>query len=119
EGSGIDLEIAGMDDHTEGCSNGERYAIHHGMRHMDELHFEWSGLDNLAGVNCPELRLYGELMLIQAPLHQGQRERSAIDGHVEFGQEVRDGADVVLVAVRQKQRSDVFAVLNEIGEIRR
>ena len=77
------------------------------------------GFDDLAGVNRPQLRLSRDLVLIQAALHQRQGEGRAIDGHVEFGQEIRDRADVVLMAMRQKQRSDVLAVLDQIGEVRR
>ena len=59
------------------------------------------------GLIVDEPRLFFELVFFQAALHQRQRESGAVDRHVDFGEEIGNRADVVLVAVGQDQRPHV------------
>ena len=61
------------------------------------------------GLTVMKLRLLFEVVLLQAPLHQRQREGRAVDRDVDLGEEVGHGADVVFVAVGQDQGADVLA----------
>ena len=42
-------------------------------------------------------------MLFQPPLHKSERECSPVDRDVELGEEERDGADVILMAVGEQE----------------
>ena len=50
-----------------------------------------------------QLGLFFQFVFFQAALHQRKGEGGAVDRNVDFGQKQRHGADVVFVAVRQKQ----------------
>ena len=69
------------------------------------------------GLTLMQPRLLFEIVLFQAPLHQRQRERRAVDRHVDLGEEVGHGADVVLVAVGQNQGADLRLVLLEESQV--
>ena len=58
-------------------------------------------------------------MFFEAAFHQGECEVGAVDGNVELAEEERNGADVILMSVGQDQGADVFAMLLQVGEIRR
>ena len=48
ERSGIDLVIARMDHYAQRRRDGERQAVHHRVRDVDELHFERAGFHDLS-----------------------------------------------------------------------
>src|ERR1051326_8435936 len=114
---GVDLEIAGVDDDAERGSDGERYGADDGVGDVDELDFERSDFDDLLGLDLDEARLLLELVLFEAALYQGDGEGSAIDGDVDLGEEVWDGADVVFVAVGEHESTDLGDVVFEEGEV--
>ena len=47
-----------------------------------------------------------------------ERQRRAVDGHLELAQEIGQRADVVLVPVGEDHRPEALPVLAEIGEVR-
>ena len=108
-GSGVDLEIAGVNDHSERRGNGQGHGAHDGVRHVDELDFEGADVEDLFGLDGDEAGLLLEVVLFQAALHQGQREIGAVDRDSDIGKEIRDGADVVLMAVGEDQGADELA----------
>jgi hypothetical protein len=71
----------------------------------------------LRGLQFVENRRVLQVVLLHPALDQRDGECRAVNRHVQFGEEVRDGADVVLVPVRQDERTDVFPVLHQEGEI--
>ena len=71
------------------------------------------------GLTGAQDRVLIDLVFFEAPLHQRQRESGAVNRHVEFGQEERHRADMILVAVRQQQRAHVLAVFFEERQIGR
>ena len=87
------------------------------MRDVNELDLERPDVDGLLRLDLDQPRFLFEVVLFQAPLHQGQRERRAVDRHVDLGEEVGHGADVVLVAVRQNEGAHLRLVLLEVGEV--
>ena len=56
--------------------------------------------------------------LLQAPLEDAERQRRAVDGHVNLREDVRQGADVILVTVRQHDAFDTVAVFQQIRDVR-
>jgi hypothetical protein len=57
-------------------------------------------------------------VLAQALGDQRQGERGAVDGHRNLAEQIRQGADVVLVAVRQDDGAEGLAPGKRVGEIR-
>ena len=80
------------------------------MRDVDELNLEGPDLDHLPGLDPVQLDLVEHLVLFQAPLHQRQRERCAVDRNVDLRQQKRQRANVVLMPVRQQQRTNKLFV---------
>ena len=118
-GRRIDFEIAGMDDHAERRSDGQRHAAHERMGDVDELDRERPQLQPVAGLDGVELDVIDHAMLFQTPLHQRQREGGAVHRHGDLLQQKRHAADMVFVAVGQDQAADVGRVLFQIAEIGR
>jgi hypothetical protein len=115
----VEFEIAGMDDGAERRRDGQRHAVHHRVRHMNELDAKGSSLHHLLRLDPLKSRLKWQLVLVQPALDQRQREGCAVDRHIELGQEVRDRPDVILVGMRQEQRPHAIAIFHQVREIRR
>ena len=56
-------------------------------------------------------------MLVEFVFDVGQRELGAPDGHVEFGENPGQRADVVFVAVGEDDSANALAVFDEIGNV--
>ena len=56
-------------------------------------------------------------MFFETALHQGNGERSPVDGQVELADQKWDGSDVIFMPVRQDQGPDLVAVVFEVGEV--
>ncbi len=116
-GSGIDLEIAGVNHHTEGRGNSQGHGAHDGVRHSDELDLEGADVQDLLGLDVDEARLLFEVVLFQAAVDQGQGEIGAVDGDSDIGKEIGDGADVVLMAVGEDEGADELLVFLEERQV--
>ena len=115
---GIDLEIAGVNDHAERSVNRQRDTIHQAMRYANGMNREHSGLEALAGANLAQVGIVEQAVLVKLVLDVGQRELGAPDRHVEFGENPGQGADVVLVAVGENDAANPLPVLDEIRNVR-
>ena len=89
------------------------------MRDVDELDAKWPDFQLVARPDLIQPGLLQQIVLFQAPPDERQGERRRVDRNVHLGQQERQPADVVLVAVRKNYRSEVLAVLLQIGEVRR
>ena len=58
-------------------------------------------------------------MFFETPLDQRQSKRRAVDRHGKLGQQEGHRADVIFMAVREDEGTDVRSVLLEIVEIGR
>ena len=85
---------------------------------MDGLHGKAAQLDLLLGGDLHELGLAGQAELLQLVPDQAAGQAGAVDGQVELLQQIRDAADVVLVAVGDEQALDLILVLHHKGEVR-
>src|SRR5262249_37229039 len=97
----------------------ERNAIDQRVSDVDELHMERAGVDDFPRLDGAKLRLARQVMLLEAPLDEGERERRGVDRHIELGEEGGNGPDVVLMPVGQEGRADALAIFDEPGEVRR
>ena len=85
--------------------NGQRDAVGHAVRDADELDAKRADGDGFARLDRLEAIAGIDGVLLELGLDQRQRHGRAVDRSVEQRQHVRHGADVVLVAVRQDQRT--------------
>ena len=111
-GRGIDLEIAGVDDHAQRRVDRQRHAIHQAVRDLDGMDGERPDLEALAGADLAQVGVVEQAVLFQLVFHVGQRELGALDRHVQFGQHPGQRADVVFVAVGQNDAAHLLAVLD-------
>ena len=84
---------------------------------MNELDLERADADGLLGLDLDEPRFLIQIVLFQAPLHQSQRERRTVDRHVDLGEKIGHGPDVVLVAVGQNHGSHLRLVLLQESQV--
>ena len=113
----IDLEVAGVDD--DACRRVEREAHRVGNRvvHVDQLHVEAAEMNVRARRRHMQPDM-AEIVLLELVLDQRDRQRRAVDRHADLFEEVRQRADVVLVAVRDHNAADAVHVLFDEAEIR-
>jgi hypothetical protein len=116
-GSGVDLEIAGVNDHSERRGNGQGHGAHDGVRHADELDLEGADVEDLFGLDVDEAGFLIEVVLFQAAFDQGQCEIGSVDRDSDIGKEIGDGADVVLMAVGEDEGADELLVLFEKAQV--
>ena len=88
------------------------------MRDANGLDHESPHSDLVARPIGPEIRARQRAQLGQPVAGDGQGERGAVHGHVELPQEIGEGADVVLVPVRQDHGAKAVTLLAEIRPVR-
>ena len=69
------------------------------------------------GMHLDQLGVVEQPMLFELAFDVGERELGAVDRDVELGEDPRQAADVVLVAVRQDDGANLVAVLGEVGDV--
>ncbi len=89
------------------------------MCHVDELDTERTYCYRLAGTDQVQIGGAEKFVFFEAAFHQGECEVGAVDGDIELAEEKRNGADVIFMSVGQDEGTDVFAMLLQVGEIRR
>ena len=75
-------------------------------------------IDFLFGHDLHELGLTGQAELFQLVLDEAAGQAGAVDGQVELLKQIRDAADVILVAVGDEQTFDLVLVLHHESEVR-
>src|SRR5664279_129484 len=85
---------------------------------MNELDLERTQLNYLPRLHPVQLNLVDHVVLVQAALDKREGERRPVNGHVDFGEQKRNPADVILVTVGQDETPNKLLIFFEIGEIR-
>jgi hypothetical protein len=85
---------------------------------VNELDLEWADLDGLLGLDLAEIDVLIEVVFSHTPLDQSQSEGCSEDRNIDLGKEEGHGTDVIFVAVSENERSDHFAMLNQVSQIR-
>ena len=67
----------------------------------------WNGV---RGVHLAQLGALRQIVFDQLGMRQCQREGRAVDGHINFFQQIGQAADVIFVAVRQHNGADALAI---------
>ena len=112
----VHLEVAGVQDHAGRRADGDRERVRDGVVHREK--FKPEGTERLAGAGRRfhgggREPVLGELASDQAEgqLRADQREVGAL------AEQVRDGADVVLVGVGEHHRLDLAEAAVQVGEV--
>src|SRR5205085_12462270 len=80
-GSGIKLEVAGVDEDAQGGVDGQRHAIYQTVRHLNGVDGEGPNTIALASFNGVQFGILEQAMLFQFVLDISEGELGAIDGH--------------------------------------
>ena len=116
--SGVDLEVAGVDDRSDICRQREGQGIRDGVVDVDGLHIELSEFEAVPRLDLVELHAVQDAVLFQFAFDEADGERRAVDRLVDDLQKVREAADVVLVTVRDDDAFDLVFVAFHIREVR-
>jgi hypothetical protein len=111
----VELEVAGVQHRETRRFDPDRGGVRHGVGDAEERDRERARLDPLASLRLEEAR--GLPRLLEAPAGERQRERKAVDRSVTPLREERQRSHVILVAVREDDRVDVY--VPERREVRR
>ncbi len=113
----VELEVAGVEDHALRGVEGGGEAVGHRVGDGDELHVEGPDPAPLAVGDRDELGAVEQAGLLDAVAGQAEGERRAVDRERQLAQQVRQAADVVLVAVGGDAADDAVGVLAQVGEV--
>ena len=114
----IHLEVAGVQDRGTWSANGQCKCIGDRVIHRQKLHAELADLHGLAFGDQIDGGRYA--MLPQLAFKQRQGEAGSVDGNVlAKSKEVRKGADVILMPVREHDCLDVVEPIGDGTEIRK
>ena len=119
DGSLVELEVTCMQNVAGRALDKRAHGCRDRVVHREELNAELAELYPVARLNFLEVGVLDAVLLEPAGDH-AERELRRVDGHlgVEVLQQVRQGADVVLVAVRDDDAAQLVLVLKDIGVIR-
>ena len=84
---------------------------------MDKLHGELAGPHGLPGLAGDELHLLVQAVLLQLEADKPGGHAGGVDGHVHIPHQIGNAADVVLVAVGDKDGPNAVPILNEVAEV--
>ena len=90
------------------------------MVHVDELHGEAAGTNRFARLDDVQFAALGQPRhaVVELILEQFDGHAAAVNRRAELAHQVRQAADVILVAVGDENTAHAVAVLQHIGEIR-
>ena len=117
DGSGVDLEVSGVDHGAHAGMDGEGHGVGDGVVHMDELHLELAGLHGLACLHRHQLGAVQQPVLLELQLDESGGEAGAVNGHVDLLEHIGDGPNVILVAVGDEQAPQPGLVFHQIRHI--
>src|ERR1017187_7282685 len=106
-----------MNDHAQWRMNGEGYAIHQAVRHLDGADGEGADLDAVPGAHFVEIGVVEQAVFVEFVLDIGQCELRTPYGNIQFRENERQGADVVFVSMGENYAAYPLPVLGEVGNV--
>jgi hypothetical protein len=88
------------------------------MRNANKLNTERAEIDDVARLNPMEQDIAEQVVLFQFAFGQAGSEVRTVNRNVKSLQEIRQGAEMIFVAVREHYRGDVVAILFEEFKVR-
>ncbi len=114
----IDLPVAGMQHDAGRRADRERVRFRNRMRDVDEFDRERAERQMPAKRHDVDRNLRRAGLGQPLGLEQGGRERRGVERHVEPRPQIDQRAHMILVAVGEDQADDVFALLDQIADVR-
>ena len=98
-GSGVDLEVAAVDDDAVTGTQRDRVGFEYRMGDGNELDVEGAEFEPRAEGDLAQLGGFGEARLREFAAHERGGKRRGVDRATEARPQIRDGAEMVLMAV--------------------
>ena len=95
----VNFEVAGVDDDADGGFDGEGDTVDKGVGDADGFDGECAEGEFAAGGNFDEFGVVEEGVFVELAFDVSESELGAVDRDVELGEDPRETADVVFVAV--------------------
>ena len=113
----IELEVAGVDDISEGRPDAQAHGIGDGVTDAEGPDVEVPQLDGVPRLQRQE-RVVAELVLLELVAQQSACQRGGVDRHArELGQDVGQSADVVLVGMGDDEGLDALTLVTQVGDV--
>ena len=113
----IHFEIACMDQRADRRNDRKRDRPRNGVAGLDEFHSKAAKLHFVPGCNATQIRVF-DLCLIQLMLDERHRKPRAEHRRLKFLERIRNGADVVLMAMGDEDAADLLRVFFQIRHVR-
>ena len=102
----VELEVAAVQHDPLRRVHGDGVGVRDAVGHRDELDVERADLHPLVVGDDTQLGVAEEAGFLDAVAGEAERHRRAVDRHLDLAQQVLQGADVILVAVRGDDGDD-------------
>ena len=111
---GIEFEIPGMDDGAEGRGERQRSGLNDAVGEPNELHVERTDVKRPLGVRLPQFDGFRQAVLASLGGPGPGPERRPVNGRIHLVEYIRQGPDVVLMAVGEDDGPQVVLVLAQV-----
>jgi hypothetical protein len=113
----VELPVAGVEHAAGGRLDVDANCVRDGVRHAHELELERPELDRDLGIGLVQLGSAQQPVLVKLRLDEPERQPRRPDlADRYFAHQVRQAADVVLVCVREDDRTN--RLVGEVAEVR-
>ena len=112
------LKVAGVDDHARRGKDRQGRRVGDAVVDLDELYPEAAQIDRLAMLHHLALGALHQVVFFQLVLDQSDGQLGAVHRNVDLLQDVRQGADVVLVSVGDHKALHLIDVPFQISHVR-
>jgi len=116
-GGRVNLEVARVNQHSEGRVDGQRNTIYKTVGNVDGMNRERARLKSLACTDLVQIRIIQQPMFFQFVFYVRERELGSPHWYIEFGKNPRQSADVILVAMGENDGAHPLPVFDEIGNV--
>ena len=111
----LQLEVAGMDDFAHGRFYADGVAVNDGVIGVEKMETHISKLYRVARPDADQFAVFQKPLLAQLVFHKGQGKGRTVNGHVQMRHKPGQGADVVLMPVRQHNAQNLIPMfLDEV-----
>src|SRR5438270_5267487 len=78
---------------------------------------EYASLEALSGLHLAQVGIVQQSVFVEFVFHVSEREFGSPDWHVEFRENPRQGTDVIFMAVREHDPTDMLPVFGEVRNV--
>ena len=114
----VDLEVARVDDQAQRSADRDAHRVRNGVAHPEELDVESPDFESGIWFDHVQPSVLQPAVLSQLDADEPVRQPGSVHRDVELGENVGQGADMVLVTVGDQDRPHPVAVLPQVGDVR-